>query len=1844
MSAISELNSAPYFDDYSPELKDFLRVLFRPGYAVQARELNQLQSILQTQVERFGNHIFKEGSIVLGGMTTIDTKTPKYLKILDNYSGVAVIVSSIINREITGSSSGAKGYVVAVSDTEGADPKTLIYVPTNGINFTASETIIVTGGGNAIVQASNFIGNSSTFSIDAGIFFIKGFFVICPKQTTYLSKYSNVPNKKAGLLATISLFDEGDDETLLDNARGSYNYAAPGAHRLKINLTTASKDIGFTADVDKFIELLEVRDGQLYKQISRPIYSEIEKTLARRTYDESGDYTVKPFLLDVQNHPTEENLLRAYIEAGKAYVKGYEFETISRQYVDIEKARSTDSYNNYSIPLNYGNYVVVTFNQGFPDISSFETLNICNSGGVNSIIGTCKVASIVIHDSAASPPQYKLYLFNVALNSGNGIVDAREIASGANKRFTIVAPYTLKESDLQSYIFDTGYKSVSNLADNNYSTKKIFASASSNSSFSFSTNAVGKHRFQGAAGTTLDTTTKNSHYILVNNATGSQIASASYVLALAAIGSSTSEQTITISNINGNNTVATQGVTLIATINVTEATARVKTKVKVKAHVGTAQTGTSTTITLASTASSTDDFYNNGKIKLISGTGSSSTIYTVLDYVGATRVLTISSTFSVTPNATSIYNIAPPTAASDDLDAGRIYVAQPGSSAVVYTATGSSGASTIVVNNATGIVVGQSVTGTNIGAGATVSSISGTTLTLSVANTGAVANNIVTTTQSLKASDGISIIKIVNGTSADDWFDNSKDVTSRYIFDNGQRDLSYEYANITLSPGQTAPSGAIVVFFEYFNSSADGFFSVNSYPEYKEVPNFSSSTGTTFDLRNCIDFRPVKAIGGGYATSSLPIARTNMNADITYYLPRLDKIVATTDRQFKVIKGVSSLQPKTPTDISNGMTLYSLYLNPYTFDNIDIIPKYFENKNYTMRDIGKLEERINNIEYYSLLNTLEKDTTALDIKDAGGSDRYKNGFIVDTFSGHNIGDVFSTDYKCSIDKVNKEARSSFITKSYSLELKTADSSGYARWQNGPLLTRSFSEATFISQTIASSSINVNPFSVFSFRGTMVISPSVDYWKDEKFRPSNVINVNGVNSDLASPTNWQGRTWDSWQQTFQGGEGNTIENDRLNFTGRINHALILPGQPGDPNSPLRWQYQEINGIPSWVSSVTGQVAPVVLRPNVTLPVFTGTGTPGFGSSVNATTFVPFRTTHTITLGPKIVETESIPWMRSKAITFNAVGMKPNSVLYPFFDDINISSNVVWETSAPYTGSSTTNSAGQNKGVFTIPQNRFLCGDRMFRLSDSSTNNLASETTSAQARYTANGVLIHKQSETVNIRVPTSPPPVVVPVDPVAQTFFVDPIIYPEGLFLSSVDLFFKTRDLNIPVTVQIRQTVNGYPSSTKILPFAERTLEWNSVNADTTGNTATNFPFQSVVYLEPGEYCIVILANSNNYEVFVSEIGANKLNTNERISEQPYVGSLFKSQNSSTWTAEQALDLKFVLKRCNFTTGGNFTVILSDYPVAQTKTLAATGVNGASTISISELNDISVGQSVSGTNIGNGATITAVNGFTLTLSVANTGTVASNVTITGKADGLGYADVFWLGMSTIDFKNTSLSSSFVSYPVNGSLETTFTDTITNKNYEFSSQRNILAAAESFKHKLIGITASPYISPVIDMEKNVLLAIENDINNVSTNETNPSGGDAKAKYVTRKIALQTPADYLKIYLTAVRPSGTNIEVYYKVRNDADSELFAAKPWVLMSQESPLANVYSINNSDFKEYIFYPSVANYTTNAAIKYLSGGVTYQNFIEYAIKIVFKSSNSSVIPRISDFRGIALDT
>ena len=77
----TNLNQAPYFDDFDQE-NQYYRVLFKPGFAVQARELTQLQTTLQDQVEQFGDNIFKEGSIVKGcNFTELDDL--QFVKLID---------------------------------------------------------------------------------------------------------------------------------------------------------------------------------------------------------------------------------------------------------------------------------------------------------------------------------------------------------------------------------------------------------------------------------------------------------------------------------------------------------------------------------------------------------------------------------------------------------------------------------------------------------------------------------------------------------------------------------------------------------------------------------------------------------------------------------------------------------------------------------------------------------------------------------------------------------------------------------------------------------------------------------------------------------------------------------------------------------------------------------------------------------------------------------------------------------------------------------------------------------------------------------------------------------------------------------------------------------------------------------------------------------------------------------------------------------------------------------------------------------------------------------------------------------------------------------------------------------------------------------------------------------------------------------------------------------------------------------------------------------------------------------------------------------------------------------
>ena len=311
MPLSTNFNVTPYYDDYDED-KNYYRILFRPGYAVQAREVTQLQTILQKQIERYGKHMFKDGSKVLGGEVTLDTDV-KSLKLETQESGTNINAASFVGTTVTGATSNARARVVASQAATSSTQPTLMFHYLSGDTFDDGETVaagsvqattVSAAGPSGITGAT---GNGSVVSVDTGVFYVGGFFLFTPANTVIMEAYSEVPSGRVGLEITESTKTSDDDGTLLDPASGTYNFAAPGAARYKIELALKIKTLTSTDPVlqladENFIQLLKVESGVKKEEVKYPMYGELEKTLARRTYDESGDYTITPFNLDLKIH------------------------------------------------------------------------------------------------------------------------------------------------------------------------------------------------------------------------------------------------------------------------------------------------------------------------------------------------------------------------------------------------------------------------------------------------------------------------------------------------------------------------------------------------------------------------------------------------------------------------------------------------------------------------------------------------------------------------------------------------------------------------------------------------------------------------------------------------------------------------------------------------------------------------------------------------------------------------------------------------------------------------------------------------------------------------------------------------------------------------------------------------------------------------------------------------------------------------------------------------------------------------------------------------------------------------------------------------------------------------------------------------------------------------------------------------------------------------------------------------------------------------------------------------------------------------------------------------------
>lgn len=465
MAQKTNLNVSPYFDDFGENGvgardKNYYKVLFNPGRAIQARELNTLQSILQDQIESFGSNIFKEGSVVIPGAPTFDDDF-NAVRVNPAQFGVPVIsyLENLVGQRITGQSSNVSATVqlVQLPNSEVSDATLYVKYRDSGNNneitpfedgegLIAADNIVygnstITAGETfATTLAENSTATGSAASVADGIYFVRGTFVRVPKQTIILDYYTNTPSYRVGFNVSEEIITSQDDDTLFDNASGFTNFAAPGADRFKISLNLTKKSLTDLNDVD-FIEILRVRDGAILLIETKTQYNIIRDYLAERTFAESGHYVVDPFEVSLNNslnnrlgndgiffpsqqtdqgNTPSDDLMCYKLSPGEAYVKGYDITKEGITVLDSPKPRTTETIEGSAVPFTLGNLLRVNNVSGTPALGAsvnlfFERLIAGVAPGAASLCGTAKAYAFTVTDAAytGASTNFDLYLFDI---------------------------------------------------------------------------------------------------------------------------------------------------------------------------------------------------------------------------------------------------------------------------------------------------------------------------------------------------------------------------------------------------------------------------------------------------------------------------------------------------------------------------------------------------------------------------------------------------------------------------------------------------------------------------------------------------------------------------------------------------------------------------------------------------------------------------------------------------------------------------------------------------------------------------------------------------------------------------------------------------------------------------------------------------------------------------------------------------------------------------------------------------------------------------------------------------------------------------------------------------------------------------------------------------------------------------------------------------------------------------------------------------------------------------------------------------------------------------------------
>ena len=1146
-------NYDPYFDDFDED-KNFMRVLFRPGFAVQARELTQLQTILASQIEKFGNHIFKSGSPITGGKISLDNRA-KYVILQTQYEGSDIDIQNFLDKTVVSYNSDkqVRAKVIAIDNTNATAPA-LVLKYLSGEYFAEDDEIKVYAQNFfAKARSTDAVGTSYIASIQEGVYYFKGQFVKVLPQFLILELFHKVgydtntinsqPSWKVGIEFENFIVDEIDDTSLLDPAQGSFNYQAPGAHRFQIQ-TILSKRTLDSADESTFFEVIRLVDGVKTKEIEYPIYNELEKTMARRTYDESGNYTVDPFILSMEEGDSANGRFNVVLDPGKAYVGGYEFQTIAPTKIQLNRSRQTNEVDEYDLPTNYTSYVVVNSVRGTLDLTSFPQLdihcvdqssvNLSTTAAYNSTkIGTLNVSMLKYRgaddDNLGTTHKFKVNVFNVNGNAITGTVQSASTSTVINlpESFSVDATANAY-ANMYFRIIDSSVNPIL-ISESDGSGQTITLSEA----LPFTPSTANTFSIESDFKVAQSLVSRNGTAIIfagdVDDESKSDSTGYSFI--------NEPKRTSLIFDVPFDSIKAN---------TITDFDYFARKLYSVESNLG-------GTASIASTG--TDTFAFAGTPGILSDDVILNNITCFIKSDSASNNQT-----GITPNTVLSLANSNFTVTADSNQQITIDFGESGVRADLIIATKINNAE----NGTTGTIRGKQLIPLTSGAdlhekvpyeldpsGDTLAAANSSVKTV-VSGVGTVFNDIgatffdnVSTLQllrtpgsvvSLQVPDVYEIVRITDSLNRNSNVTTSMltsslhDITDNFEFDNGQRNTHYDHATIKLKRGYSSPKGKIYVQYKYLkhqnapSPQNRGLFTVDSY--LKDGSNFTYDQISVFNnkqdskvvsLRSAFDFRPTRQIGGTSLSGAI-----NPDPDLTgsltfeHYLSRIDRIVVKSSKQFSIIEGKSDVIPTAPSVPEGDMLIYTIKLPPYTETVANIDTEFQNNRRFTMKDIGNFDRRIKSLEYYVSLNALEKDTTSLKVLDNNGLERAKYGILVDNFSTTTTQatlDDVGFDNRCLIEK--NELKPASLMSQRKLDLNRTLSTGntYGVGEKS-LLMLDYTSSPLASQLKATKGIVVASALFANFYGKSKLYPEYTSEVDTSIPAKTTLNsLNGFNDFL-----------------------------------------------------------------------------------------------------------------------------------------------------------------------------------------------------------------------------------------------------------------------------------------------------------------------------------------------------------------------------------------------------------------------------------------------------------------------------------------------------------------------------------------------------------------------------------------------------------------------------------------------------------------------------------------------------------------------------------------------------------